>query len=148
MKYEIVKEKVLKVAEGNATFQKTKITRSQDAVDYIRQFYFDDLEIYESFFILMLNRNNETIAFAKIAQGGVSGATVDIKIILKYAIDTLCSSVILAHNHPSGSIYPSESDIFITKKIINGTKLLDIIVFDHVILTKNSYYSFADNGNL
>ena len=128
--------------------QKTKITTSESACSVIRQFYFDDINIYESFFILLLNRANNTTGFAKISQGGTAGTVVDIKIIAKYAVESLSSAVIICHNHPSGNITPSEADINITKKIKDALLLLDISLTDHIILSENNYYSFADNGNL
>ena len=128
--------------------QKTKVTTSKSASNVIRQFYFDDINIYESFFILLLNRANNTTGFAKISQGGTAGTVVDIKIIAKYAVESLSSSVIICHNHPSGNITPSESDINTTKKVKDVLLLLDIKLIDHIILSENTYYSFADNGDL
>ena len=128
--------------------QKTKITTSESASKVIRQFYFDDINIYESFFILLLNRANNTTGFAKISQGGTAGTYVDIKIIAKYAVEALSSAVIICHNHPSGNITPSELDINITKKVKDALLLLDIKLIDHIIITENDFYSFADNGNL
>ena len=128
--------------------QKTKITTSESASNVIRKFYFDDINIYESFFILLLNRANNTTGFAKISQGGTAGTFVDIKIIAKYAVESLSSAVIICHNHPSGNIKPSEVDINITKKIKDALLLLDIRLTDHIILSENNYYSFADNGDL
>jgi len=132
-----------KVAED---FPRAKIFGSKDSETYIRQFYFDDLEVYESFFILLLNRNNNTIGYAKISQGGVSGTVVDVKIICKYAVESLASSVILAHNHPSGNLTPSDADSQMTTKVKSALKTLDIQCLDHIILTADSYFSFADNG--
>ena len=128
--------------------QKTKITTSESSYSVIKKFYFDDINIYESFFILLLNKANNTTGFAKISQGGTAGTVVDIKIIAKYAVDSLSSAVIICHNHPSGNITPSETDINITKKIKDVLLLLDIKLIDHIILSENNYYSFADNGNL
>ncbi len=128
--------------------QKTKVTTSESASNIIRQFYFDDINIYESFFILLLNRANNTTGFAKISQGGTAGTVVDIKIIAKYAVESLSSAVIICHNHPSGNIKPSEADINITKKIKDVLLLLDIKLIDHIIITENDFYSFADNGDL
>ena len=128
--------------------QKTKVTTSESASNVIRQFYFDDINIYESFFILLLNKANNTTGFAKISQGGTAGTCVDIKIIAKYAVESLSSAVIICHNHPSGNITPSEADINITKKIKDVLLLLDIKLIDHIIITENDFYSFSDNGNL
>jgi DNA repair protein RadC len=127
-------------------FERIKINSSNDSADYIRQFYSDDIEIYESFFILLLNRQNKTIGYAKISQGGVAGTVVDAKIIIKYIVDTLASAVVLCHNHPSGNLNPSTQDIAITEKLVNAVKLVDSQVLDHIILTPDSFYSFADNG--
>ena len=128
--------------------QKTKITTSESASKVIRQFYFDDINIYESFFILLLNRANNTTGFAKISQGGTAGTVVDIKMIAKYAVESLSSAVIICHNHPSGNKQASEADINMTKKIKNALLLLDIKLIDHIIITENDFYSFADNGDL
>jgi DNA repair protein RadC len=127
-------------------FERVKITSSNDSAKYIRQFYSDDIEIFESFFILLLNRQNKTIGYAKISQGGVAGTLVDAKILLKYVVDTLASAVILCHNHPSGNLNPSTQDIELTKKLSQAIKLVDSQVLDHIILTPDSFYSFADNG--
>jgi len=136
----------LRAKKTPTNFEKVKIVSSKDAFKVISQFYFDDIDIFESFFILCLNRNNQTIAYAKISQGGVSGTVVDIKLIAKYAIDCLASSVILAHNHPSGNLKPSPEDIKITERAREALKILDIQVLDHVILTSDGYYSFGDEG--
>ena len=128
--------------------QKTKITTSESASNVIRKFYFDDINIYESFFILLLNRANNTTGFAKISQGGTAGTVVDIKIIAKYAVESLSSAVIICHNHPSGNKQPSDADLNITRKIKDALLLLDIKLIDHIIITENDFYSFSDNGNL
>jgi DNA repair protein RadC len=125
-----------------------KITTPEEAAAFIRQFYFDDIEIFESFFILLLNQANKTIGYSKISQGGISGTVVDIRIIAKYAIESLATSVILAHNHPSGNLNPSSADIKITEKIESGLKILDIKVYDHIILSADSFYSFKTNNDL
>lgn len=129
-------------------FPRQKIKTSKDAADFIRQFYSDDIEIFESFFLLLLNRANTTVGYAKISQGGTAGTVVDVKIVAKYALDSLAHAVILAHNHPSGNLIPSEADKETTKKIQKALDLLEVVVLDHVILTADSYYSFTDNGML
>ena len=128
--------------------QKTKVTTSESASNVIRKFYFDDINIYESFFILLLNRANNTTGFAKISQGGTAGTVVDIKIIAKYAVDSLSPNVIICHNHPSGDKRPSDADLNITRRIKDALLLLDIKLIDHIIITENDFYSFADNGDL
>ena len=127
-------------------FPRAQICGSKDCETYIRQFYFDDIEVFESFFILLLNRLNNTIGYAKISQGGISGTVVDVRIIAKYAVESLATSVNLAHNHPSGNLQPSDADIQITQKCKDALKLLEVQTLDHIILTAESYFSFADNG--
>ncbi len=126
-----------------------KVVSSTSAYSYIVD-KFENKAIYESFYIMLLNRANNTIGYARISQGGVSGTTVDPKIIAKYAVDSLASSIILVHNHPSGNMQPSSQDINITKKIKDGLKLLEIEVLDHMIISgiDSSYYSFTDEGVL
>ena len=137
----------LKYTKGG--FPAIKIQMSRDAADFIRQFYSDDIHLYESFFLLLLNKANNTIGYAKISQGGVCGTVVDTIIIAKYAIDALASTVVLAHNHPSGNLKPSQADIDMTKKVKEALKLFNVAVLDHIILApENGYYSFADDGML
>jgi DNA repair protein RadC len=131
----------------NATeFTRVKITGSKDAADFIRKFYLDDIGIFESFFILLLDQSNTTIGYAKISQGGVASTVVDSRIVAKYAIESLSTGVILAHNHPSGNLNASQADINITTKIKAGLALFDIQVLDHVILTEDAYTSMADDN--
>ena len=142
------KIKRFELKTSQTDLDQVKISNSENAANFIRQFYSDDIEIYESFFILLLNRANKVIGYAKISQGGVCGTVVDKKILLKYVIDSLASGVIIAHNHPSGNTSPSDADIRITKEVKELCKLVDSGLLDHVILTADSFYSFADNGNL
>ncbi len=140
-------EKISLVKEPTS-FKRVKITRSSDINEYVRNFYDTDIEIYESFFIVLLNRSINTIGYVKISQGGVAGTVVDPKIVAKYAIESLCSSIILVHNHPSGDTKPSKEDKRLTKTITEGLNYFNIVVLDHLIITKDSYYSFADEGIL
>jgi DNA repair protein RadC len=99
-------------------------------------------------YILLLDRSHHTIGYAKISQGGVSGTVVDTRIVAKFAIDSLASGIILAHNHPSGNLKPSNADETITNKIKTGLGYFDIQVLDHIIVTEDAYTSFADEGLL
>lgn len=129
-------------------FPQTTFRDSESAAEFIRQFYGDDIAIFESFFILMLNNSSKTIGYAKIGQGGTVGVMVDIKLIGKYAVDSLARGVILAHNHPSGKMVPSNEDIQFTSKVKNALALFDIELLDHIILTETDYYSMADMGTI
>jgi DNA repair protein RadC len=132
--------------KNQTDFPKMKIKDANDSAEFIKQFYQGDIEIYESFFLLLLNNANQTIGYAKISQGGVTSTVVDVKIIAKYVVDSLATGIILAHNHPSGNLNPSSADISITSKVKEAMKLFDVAVLDHIILTADSFYSFANNG--
>ena len=121
-----------------------KINSSKDAFLVLKP-YLSDLH-HEVFMILLLNRQNAIIKIETISVGGVSGTVVDPKIIFKRALDHHASSIILAHNHPSGNLKPSKPDIDITKKICKGAQLLEISILDHLIIAHKSYLSFADEG--
>lgn len=140
------KIKLYELKKLQSDFPAVSIQSSKDASDFIRQFYSDDIEIFESSFILLMNRARETIGYAKISQGGITGTVVDLRLIAKYAVDSLATQVILAHNHPSGNLKPSEQDIDITRKAKQGLALLDITVDDHIILTKDGYLSLLEEG--
>lgn len=103
---------------------------------------------HEEFWILLLNRSNKIISQERISMGGVSGTVVDAKIIFKKALEVLASSVVLCHNHPSGNLQPSQADLAITKKLKQAGEVLEISILDHLIITENGFYSFADEGDL
>ncbi|MCW3071308.1 MAG: repair protein [Bacteroidetes bacterium] len=88
------------------------------------------------------------LGFSKISQGGLSGTVVDAKVVFQVALKANASSILLAHNHPSGNLKPSEADLMITKNIREAGKLMEIPLVDHIILTDEGYYSFADEGSL
>jgi len=128
-------------------FSKEKITNSEDCEKILRSmFRTDEITIFETMVILCLDRANQTIGWAKISQGGIAGTIVSPQIVAKYAVDLLASSIILCHNHPSGTLKASNEDINISKKIKNGLEFFDVKLLDHIILTKDSYLSMADEG--
>lgn len=126
--------------------ERRKITCSQD-ISLLMNPIFRDIP-YEEFWVIYLNRSNKIIKKIKMSQGGISGTVVDIRLILKNAIQNLASSIILSHNHPSGNIKPSQQDIDLTKKLKKASSYLDISVIDHVIISDNQSFSFADEGIL
>ena len=132
--------------KSETRFARVAIRSSKDAEDFTRQLNSDVIGIFESFFLLLLDQSNTTTGYAKISQGGIAGTVVDPRIVAKYAIESLSPAVVLCHNHPSGNLKPSDADIAITNKIKAGLKLFDITVLDHIILTEDSYTSFADDG--
>ena len=126
--------------------EKQKITQSKDIFELFQPIL-GDLP-HEEFWVLFLNRSNRIIERSKISQGGVAGTVIDIKIILKQAIEKLASSIILCHNHPSGNKMPSGADDSITEKLKKGAELVDLKVLDHIIIADVDYYSYADEGRI
>jgi len=126
--------------------EKPKITSSRDVFDHLKA---DLLDLpHEEFWILLLNRANRVTKKHQISSGGVAGTVADPKIIFKLAVESLASGIILAHNHPSGNLTPSQADIDLTRKLKDAGKLLDIQVLDHIIIAGKNYYSFADESML
>ncbi len=126
--------------------EKPRIATSNDAFKLLNK-KLSDLP-HEEFWILLLNRANSVIKMELISKGGVSGTVVDARLILKPAIETLASGIILCHNHPSGQVKPSEQDISLTKKIKESARIMDINLLDHIIIGEQKYLSFADEGIL
>jgi DNA repair protein RadC len=106
------------------------------------------IELQEEFKILYLNNANEILGIYPMSKGGVSGTVVDVRLIFSVALKCNASAIILAHNHPSGNLKPSESDKVLTRKIKQASDFLDVKLLDHLIISKASYYSFADEGIL
>ncbi len=100
---------------------------------------------HEEFWILYLNNANKVLRRLQISKGGITGTLVDVRLVMKKALELGAVSLILAHNHPSGTLQPSQADKDITQQIINAAKTLKIKVLDHLIITQESYFSFADN---
>jgi DNA repair protein RadC len=143
-----IPEITLKYKTGE--IKKAQIKSSSDAADYMRQMYdADALEITECFIAMFLNRANNSIGWIKISQGGIAGTVVDVRLILATALKCGASGMIVAHNHPSGNLSPSDADIKITQKINKSSEIMDIKLLDHLIIVQGQdYYSFADNGML
>ena len=133
------------IAKRKAYKPDVKISRSKDVYDRFQ--YMADYS-YEEFWVLLLARSNKIIKASKTGEGGLWGTVVDINKIATVAILNKSSRMILIHNHPSGNTQPSEADKKITNKLLKGLKLLDIDVVDHVIISSEGYYSFADEGIL
>ena len=118
-----------------------------DSYEILKTIYPEDkLEHVEEFVILLLNRANKVLGWAMISIGGVSGCVVDAKVVYQLALNCNASSLILSHNHPSGNLQPSDADVKITKKLKEAGQLLDINVLDHIVITSEGFYSFADEG--
>jgi DNA repair protein RadC len=120
----------------------TQVTTSNDVYKYLHQ-TFVNLN-HEEFWILLLNRSNRVIGKFLISKGGQAGTVADPKIIFKTALENNAANIVLAHNHPSGSLKPSESDDKLTKDMVASGNLLSLYVVDHLIFANNRYYSYKD----
>ena len=130
--------------------QRVKLTCSEDAYKaFLDTWEEGTIEHHESFRILLLNRANRALGMAVVSNGGISGTVIDVRQIFQAAVKSNCSSIIAAHNHPSGNRQPSDTDKQITKKLTDAGKIMDIKLLDHLILTPDEgYFSFADEGLL
>jgi DNA repair protein RadC len=124
-----------------------KVTSSCEVYRILKSNWNEDLiELQEQFKVVLLNRANRVLGIVEISRGGISSTMVDPKLLFSAALKSGSSFMILAHNHPSGTLAPSPEDIKLTCKLAKSGLLLDIPVLDHIILTAEGYYSFADNG--
>jgi DNA repair protein RadC len=126
--------------------EQKKITSSQIAFEYFQPLM-EDLT-HEEFHVMFLNRANIIIDSVRLSTGGTTGTVMDVKLIIKQALNRLAQGIIIAHNHPSGNKQPSKADCDITNKIKEASKIMDISLLDHIIIAGRDYYSFADNGQI
>lgn len=139
----------IKVSYSNNQPLKVKLTNSNILYKFLlSKWNIDIIEFQEESKLILVNKANMVLGIYELSKGGISGTIVDIKIVLSVALKCHASGVILVHNHPSGNLTPSESDKQITRKLKQACELLDINLLDHLIISKESYYSFSDSGNL
>lgn len=127
--------------------ERPQITNSRDSFNILKKTWDENkINMLEQFKVLLLNRANRVIGVYEASSGGITGTIVDSRLILATAIKSLAVSIIISHNHPSGNLKPSVADQDLTSKIKSACKYHDIKVLDHVIVTSEGYYSFADEG--
>ncbi|QCX40284.1 DNA repair protein [Aureibaculum algae] len=127
-----------------------KINRSADAANLLFEHWNQDtIELHESFKVVLMNNSNIVKGIIEISNGGIAGTLVDVRILFAVALKTLTTGIIICHNHPSGTLKPSEADKRLTTKIKQASEFLDIKLLDHLILIfDGAFYSFADNNLL
>jgi len=138
----------IKISYSHQTLKKfrIKINKSTDAFkSFIQSWDMDLIELQEEFKILLLNNANEVLGIHTLSKGSTKGTIVDLKLLFVIALKSNATGIIIAHNHPSGKMKPSQSDIELTKRIKKSGDLLDIKLLDHLIITKDEFYSLADN---
>lgn len=127
----------------------TSLNESSDVIEAIRTIWDNRMiEMQEEVKIIFVNSSNTVIGFYSLSKGGITSSLVDIRLILSVALKCLATGLILVHNHPSGNLNPSSADLAIVKKLKTACKLLDIALLDSIIITKESYTSFNDEGLL
>ncbi len=125
-----------------------KICSSKDVNDFIRTVYPVEINIREAMVVLYLNNSNRTLGYSVASIGGITGTVVDVRLVLRDALLTQSTSIILIHNHPSGNMKPSQADLSITNKVKKASEFMDIRLLDHLIITEDEFYSFAEEGRL
>ncbi len=129
--------------------ERPQIKTSSDAYEVLKQSWDENkIEFVEQFKVILLNRANKVLGIYELSTGGISGTVADIRLIFAAAIKCNACSIVLAHNHPSSSTKPSEADIQITRRINEAGRLLEIKLIDHIIVTVENYFSFADEGEI
>jgi DNA repair protein RadC len=132
--------------QASSSLEKTVVKTSRDIAQYLQATLKD--YPYEVFAVIFLNRANKINHFEIISKGGITGTIADPRIILKKALEEDATSIVLCHNHPSGNLRPSKADEEITKKIKEAAGYFDIRIIDHIIVSEDGFYSFADDGML
>lgn len=140
-----------KIREIEVTFNKEayffgQVTSSNDVYNFLRDQILKGIEVQEHFIALYLNQANKIIGYYHHSTGTINATMVDIEIVAAVAVKTLAKSVIISHNHPSGNLQPSEADRQLTRRIKESLKLFDVQLIDHIIVTRNGYYSFAEKS--
>ena len=130
--------------------ERLQVKCSRDAYQiFMENWDQDTIEHSEEFKLMLMTRSNKVLGIASISKGGINGTVTDVRIIMQYAIKANASGMIICHNHPSGNMQPSESDMKITQKIKESGNLMDIQLLDHlIIIPEEKYLSMADEGRL
>lgn len=139
----------INVSYSNKNKDKVKITNSKSAYEVaLSHWNMNTIELQEEVKVLLLNRANQVIGIFSLSKGGITSCLIDIKLVLSVALKTVSSGIILIHNHPSGNLKPSQADLDITKKLKLASNTLEILLLDHLIISKEGYYSLSDNGDI
>lgn len=136
----------LGIRRDNSEKKKEVVSSSKDAALFLQSKL--QHKNHEQFVVLFLNQRNKIIKYEVVSEGGITGTVVDIRLILKSALAHNAVGIILCHNHPSGNLKPSSADIQTTKKVKDAAEILELKIFDHIIVSNEGYYSFADEGML
>ena len=139
----------IKVSYSNSNEKKIKITNSEAAYNVVLSHWnLDTLQYQEEVKLLLLNRANMVLGIYELSKGGTTACIVDIKMVLAIALKCNAQGIVVIHNHPSGNLKPSEADNNLTTRLKQACEIVDINMLDHLIISKDGYYSFKDEGKL
>lgn len=125
-----------------------KIMSSKDAYEMLKEIWSKQIEVREEMVILLLDRSNNVLGYQVLSMGGITGTVADLRLLYSAALNALATGIIMSHNHPSGNNNPSEQDKSLTRKVKEAGLIMDVNLLDHLIITTNGYYSFADEGQM
>ncbi|WP_297515340.1 JAB domain-containing protein [Flavobacterium sp.] len=149
MKKTLLNVSEIKITYSTSDTPKVRIKSGEDAYNVLLASWdLDTIELQEEFKILLLNRANEVLGLYPLSKGGITGTVVDLRLIFAVALKCNATGIIIYHNHPSGKLLPSETDITLTKSIGKCSELLGVSLLDHLIISKNGFYSFSNEGKL
>jgi DNA repair protein RadC len=130
-------------------YKHTKIQSLGDAYKMLKEFFTPGtIALQEQFVVMYLNNSHQVLGIYPASKGGITGTVADIRLILGVALKTACTAMVIAHNHPSGNLKPSKIDEILTQKLKNAAALLDVKLLDHLIISDEEFYSFADDGKM
>lgn len=139
----------IRLRKKNGLLKTCKVTSSEDAEVFFREIFDQtQIEVREQMMAIFLNSANNTVGYYLVSIGGIAATLCDPRLVFRAAIENGATSMIVAHNHPTGNLTPSDQDKQLTRKLVEGGRILDIKVLDHIILTAQSYFSFADEGQM
>lgn len=132
----------------NKRFEQPILDEAVKTYEFMKKVYGDEILIYESSYVIMLNNQLQVIGYGLLSKGDTQCTCVDVKAFCKYCVDTMCTSAIFVHNHPSGSLKPSEHDNNITRRIRSALEIFGIKLIDSIIVADAGYYSYVEYDNL
>ena len=137
----------IEISYRPAIGSKPEVTSSSDAYLILKEYYPENqIALKEYFVVMYLNQANRVIGVQRLSIGGLTSAVADVRLLFGTALKVLATGLVISHNHPSGNLKPSKADEEITFKIRNAAKFFDIQVLDHIIVSTEGYFSFADDG--
>lgn len=141
-----LREIKISMQKNENDFENFKINSSRSSYQFFKKQLGETINVFESVLVIYLDNSLNSLGWLKVSQGGINSSIVDVRLIMGTALKCFATGFIICHNHPSGNLNPSREDKHITEKLKEAGKLLDIQIMDHLIITEDNYFSFADDG--